>query len=93
MACVTYDDDEYETYFGRLGPRQRRPTFRTRNQAMRYAARELQTIRTLGLPARIWAPLPNHADSHHVHIAALATYRQVRKLFPSEAVVRRYGKF
>jgi hypothetical protein len=91
VACVTYDDADYETYFGRLGTRQRHPEFRTRTSAMRYAIRELRAIRGLGLPTRIWAPLPRHADSGHIHIVALATYRQVKKLFPSEELIREHG--
>jgi hypothetical protein len=91
VACVTYDDDEFETYLGRLGRRQRHPEFRTRKSALKYAARELRTISDMGLPAKIWAPLPSHADSGHIHIVVLATYRKVRRLFPSEKLIRDYG--
>ena len=90
VACVSYDPD-YETYFGRLGRKQRHPEFRTRRSAMRYAMREVRTIEGMGLPARIWGPLPRHADSGHIHVAVLTTYSQVRKLFPSEGLIRDFG--
>ena len=44
-----------------------------------------------GTAAKIWGPLPSHADSGHIQIAALATYHQVRKFFPSEEMIREYG--
>jgi len=87
---VSYDPD-YETYFGRLGRRKRHPAFRSRKSALAYAMRELHAVEALGLPAKIWGPLPHHADSGHIHIAALATYRQVRRLFPCEELIRDYG--
>jgi hypothetical protein len=87
---VSYDPD-YETYFGRLGKRQRHPAFQSRKSALRYATRELHVIEALGFPAKIWRPLPHHSDSGHIHIAALVTYRQVRRLFPSEKLIRDYG--
>ena len=90
MGCVSYDLD-YETYFGRLGRKQRHPEFRTRKSAMKYAMREVRTIEGMGLPAKIWGPLPHHADSGHIHIVVLATYRQVRKIFPSEEAIRDHG--
>ena len=90
VGCVSYDPD-YETYFGRLGRKQRHPEFRTRKSAMRYSLMEVRTIEGMGFPARIWGPLPRHADSGHIHIAVLATYRQVRRLFPSEGLIREHG--
>ena len=87
---MSYDQD-YETYFGRLGRRQRQPEFRTRKSAMRHAIREVRTIEGMGFPARVWGPLPRHADSGHIHIVVLATYSQVRKAFPSEELIRGYG--
>ena len=90
VGCVSYDPD-YETYFGLLGRKQRHPEFRTRKPAMRYAMREVRTIEGMGLPARIWGPLPRHADSGHIHVAVLATHSQVRKLFPSEELIREFG--
>ena len=90
MACVSYDPN-YETYFGRLGRGQRHPAFRKRESALRYAMKEVRTLEEMGLSARIWGPLPRHADSRHIHIAALATYRKVRRLFPSEEVIREHG--
>jgi hypothetical protein len=87
---VSYDP-EYETYFGRLGRRQRHPAVRSRKSALAYAMRELNAVEALGLPAKIWGPLPHHADSGHIHIVALATYRQVKRLFPSEELIRDYG--
>ena len=71
VACVSYDPD-YETYFDRLGRKQCYPELRTLRSAMRYAMREARTIEGMGLPARIWGPLPRHADSGHIHIAVLA---------------------
>ena len=90
VGCVSYDP-EYETYFGRLGRGQRHPQFRNRKSAMRYAMREVRTIEEMGFPAKIWCPLPRHADSGHIHVAVLATRSHVRKLFPSEKLIRDYG--
>jgi len=87
---VSYDP-EYETYFGRLGRRQGHPAFRNRKSALRHALRELHAIEALGFHAKVWGPLPHHSDSGHIHIVALATYRQVRRLFPSEKLIRDYG--
>ena len=87
---MSYDPD-YETYFGRLGRRQRHPVFRSQKQALRYATRELHAIEALGFPAKIWGPLPRHADSGHIHIVVLATYGQVRNAFPSEELIRDHG--
>lgn len=33
-------------------------------------------IEMRGSPARVWAPLPRHADRGHIHVAALAAYRE-----------------
>ena len=90
ITCVSYDPD-YETYFGRLGKGQRHPEFRGRKSALRYAMGELRKIEALGFQAKIWGPLPRHADSGHIHIVVLATYRQVRRAFPSEELIRDNG--
>ena len=90
VACVSYDPD-CETYFGRLGRRQKHPAFRKRGPALRYANEEVSILEGMGLSARIWGPLPRHADSGHIHIAVLASYRQVRRLFPSEGLIRQHG--
>ena len=90
MGCVSYDP-QYETYFGRLGRRQKHPAFRKRESAMRYATMEVRTLEGMGLPAKIWGPLPRHADSGHIHIAVLATYYKVRRIFPSEGLIRELG--
>ena len=87
---MSYDPD-YETYFGRLRRRQRHPEFRSRRPALRYAMTQLRKIEALGVQAKIWGPLPRHVYSGHIHIVVLATYRQVRKIFPSEEVIRDYG--
>lgn len=90
MGCVSYDP-EYETYFCWLGRRQKHPAFRKRESAMRYAMMEVRTLEEMELPAKIWGPLPRHADSGHIRIAVLATYRQVRRLFPSEGLIQELG--
>ena len=87
---MSYDLD-YETYFGRLGRGQRHPEFRGRKAALRYAMGELRKIEALGFQAKIWVPLPCHAEGGHIHIVVLATYLQVSRAFPSEEFIRDYG--
>ena len=53
--------------------------------------REVRTNEGMGLPAKIWGPLPRHADSGHIHVAVLTSYGQVRKPFPSEELIRDFG--
>jgi hypothetical protein len=90
VACVSYDDD-YETYSGRLSRSQRHPILQTREEALRAARREIQSIEKLGFEARIWAPLHRHKDSGHVHVVALLKRSQVRRFFPTEDYVRKHG--
>ena len=53
--------------------------------------KEVRKVESMGFHAKIWGPLPQHADSGHIHVVVLTTYRQVRKTFPSEEVIRDYG--
>ncbi len=52
MGCVSYDPD-HETYFGRLGRKQRHPEFRSRRSAMRYAVRGVAMLGMVVLSYRV----------------------------------------
>ncbi len=87
VACISYDSD-YVTYLGRLGKDQPHPVVEDRRKALLRAEREIRTIQKIGIEARIWRPLLVHRDSGHIHIVALVTPAQLRRLFPSEHEVR-----
>jgi hypothetical protein len=41
--------------------------------ALKFAMSEIHAIERIGMPAKVWNPLPGHAHGGHVHIVALAT--------------------
>ncbi len=92
VACVSYTRG-YETYLGRLNRRQPHPVFGRKEEALEFAQKEIMKIESMGVKAKIWAPLPRHKDSGHIHIVALTSQRKLARLFPTESYVRRTGQF
>jgi len=42
--------------------------------------KEIQLLKEAGYKAKIWAPLPQHKTSGHVHVVILCTVKELLKL-------------
>lgn len=50
--------------------------FLTRSDCLDAALQEIDWIDLQGVKAKVWAPLPGHEGSGHVHIVVLTTFHE-----------------
>jgi len=54
--------------------------FLSRSDCLDAALQEIDWVESQGVKAKIWAPLPGHEESGHVHIVVLASLHEKLRL-------------
>ena len=50
------------------------------------AQREIERLKKMGYPAKVWSPLPRHKTSGHIHIVILITKKELYELLKERKV-------